>query len=111
MSLTPQAVAVLEQWKRRHAAQTLPVSLSLQEIAEVHEAQRQQDARSHAVWAAGRLVLTLRRREQDAYKHLVEADLWAFRTLEKGYLVRRDWLVVAYQHALRLASKNSRSVN
>lgn len=111
MSLTPQALAVLEQWKRRNAAQTVPVSLSTQEIAEIHEAQRRQDARSHAVWAAGRLVFVLRRRQQDAYKHLVEADLWAYRTLEKGYLVRRDWLAVAYQHALRLAGKGSRSVN
>jgi lipopolysaccharide biosynthesis regulator YciM len=111
MSLTPEAIAILEQWKRRHAARALPVSLSLSEIAEVHEAQRRQDARSHAVWAAGRLVLGLKNRGEDAYKQLVDADLWALRTLEKGYLVRRDWLAVAYQHALKLAGKNSRSVN
>lgn len=109
--LSPKAIEVLEQWKKRHTVRSVPVELSLQEIAEVHDAQRRQDARSHAVWAASRLVSLLKRCDQDAYTHLVGADLWATRMLQRKYLVQAELVSEAYQHALTLASKTSRSVN
>lgn len=89
----------------------IPVGLSLQQISERHEAQRHQDARSHAVWAANRLVLLVKRADGDAYLHLVGADLWALKMLERRYLVKRELVSEAYKHALELAGKNSRSVN
>jgi hypothetical protein len=111
MPLSAKSIAVLQDWKRRHAPTSLPVSLSMQELAEVYEARRQDDARSHALWAAERLVKVLQRGEGDAYRELVIADIWAFGILKRRYLVRQDWLKIAYEHALKLAGKSSRAVN
>lgn len=111
MPLSAKSIAVLEDWKRRHARVSLPVELSMQEIAEVYAKQRSEDARAHALWAADRLVRVLRASDRDAYKELTIADQWAYGILRKRYLVRREVLQVAYEHALKLAVKGSKAIN
>jgi hypothetical protein len=78
------------------------LQLSVDELKDVHRAEGELDGREYAEWAAHRLAEVIKANCENARREVVEADLWVFRKLQHGYLVRREWLQHSYETVKRL---------
>ena len=105
--LPEAALATLEQFKQHLTSTPRAIAWSVphESIPQIIEAQESLDGLEYAKWAAEKLVEMLKRNELGVRYELTEAKLWYEKILLRRYLVKREFLEIAYQRALELAEK------
>lgn len=105
--LSDAAIATLTDYKQYLLSTPREIVWNVphDDVEHVFEAQDSLDGRDHALWAGECLVKVLKRNDLDVRSHLVESKLWAIKVLRRRYLVRKEFIEIAYQRALEMAEK------